>query len=99
MDNARTMAICLCCGDGLCAEDGGGSVGIDAISIVYDGIIFEATGNFGSTIFDPMARQEEEILQVVICDRCIKKNAKNVLHIKNIRRITKSEVGVFKIDD
>jgi len=36
---------------------------------VYGGLWFRATGNFGSTIFDPILKEEE--LRIVICDKCV----------------------------
>ena len=45
------------------------------ISGVHGGIIFRATGNYGSTVFDPMPAGIEEILQVIICDDCVRTRA------------------------
>jgi len=64
-------------------------------SPVYNGLIFRATGNFGSTVFDPMPIGIEEILQVVICDDCMKKKAKRVTRIHNIQREITAERGEF----
>ena len=44
---------------------------------IYDGLIFRSTGNYGSTIFDPLPRSrfvDSEFLQIAICDECIKNN-------------------------
>ena len=68
------------------------------ISPVYNGLIFRATGNFGSTVFDPMPIGVEEILQVVICDDCMKKKAKRVTRIHNIQREMTAECGEFNPD-
>ena len=65
------------------------------ISPVYNGLIFRSTGNFGSTVFDPMPIGVEEILQVVICDDCMKKKAKRVTRIHNIQREMTAERGEF----
>lgn len=65
----------------------------------YGGLLFRSSGNYGSTVFDPMAflpGRKEEVLQVMICDECIKKNAKRVKLIHNIKRTTTSELGEFK---
>jgi len=40
------------------------------IGVVYDGSIFRCYGNFGSTKFDPAPHDEEDFLQIVICDEC-----------------------------
>ena len=66
------------------------------ITPVYDGLIFRAPGNFGSTIFDSMHTGREEILQVIICDDCIKTRAKRVTRIYNIKRDVTADVEPFK---
>lgn len=68
------------------------------ISPVYNGLIFRSTGNFGSTVFDPMPIDTEEILQVVICDDCMKKKAGRVTWLHNIRREETAERGEFNPD-
>lgn len=83
---------CICC-DRLLKEEP-----IDnpiVIHPVYNGLIFRATGNFGSTIFDPMPIGVEEILQVIICDYCIRKKIKAVTRIHNINRDVTAESGEF----
>lgn len=86
---------CMCCDKWLDAEflD---SDDLLTVVPVYDGLIFRATGNFGSTIFDPMPIGEEEYLLVVICDDCVKSKAKRVTHIFNIERTYSSDCGRFK---
>lgn len=83
---------CICCDCELNAEPTDNPL---LITPVYDGLIFRATGNFGSTIFDPMPRGVEEILQVVICDDCMKKKAKRVTRLRNIKREMTAERGEF----
>ena len=73
--------ICICCDKKLDAELSDNPV---VISPVYGGIIFRSTGNYGSSIFDPIT--EEEILQIVICDDCIRNKIKRVIHIYDIQR-------------
>lgn len=84
---------CICCGNWLSAE----SVGDDPLTItpVYDGLIFRATGNFGSTVFDPMPIGLEEYLQVVICDDCIRNNSSRFTRIHNIKRVTLADAKPF----
>lgn len=84
---------CICCDRVLEAEPTDNPI---VIHPVYDGLIFRSTGNFGSTIFDPMPRQVEEMLQVIICDDCIKRKAKRVTLIHNIKRETTAESGEFQ---
>lgn len=38
-----------------------------AISAIDDGLIFRATGNYGSSIFDP---GDDQFIEIVICDAC-----------------------------
>jgi len=68
------------------------------ISPVYNGLVFRATGNFGSTVFDPIPIGVEEILQVVVCDDCMKKKAKRVTRLYNIKREMTAERGEFNPD-
>jgi len=84
---------CICCGNWLSVE----FISDDPLTLspVYDGLIFRATGNFGSNIFDPMPMDCEEYLQVVICDDCVKKNIRRVTRIHNIKRVTTSDVESF----
>lgn len=74
---------CMCCDKALQTEPCDNPM---VIHPVYDGLIFQSTGNFGSTVFDPMPIGEEEILQVVICDDCIKRKAKRVTWIHDVER-------------
>jgi len=37
----------------------------------HPGIIFEATGNWGSTIFDPSPKERPAMLVIRICDKCV----------------------------
>lgn len=63
---------------------------------VYDGLIFRATGNFGSTVFDPMPTQRAEMLQVIICDDCIKAKAEKVSLLHKIRENRSADIKEFK---
>lgn len=88
---------CICCGLALKIEP---DVSDNPMTIfpVYDGLVFRATGNFGSTVFDPMSflpGKKEEILQVIICDYCIKQKAKWVTRLYNIKREVTAEIGGF----
>lgn len=82
---------CICCDGVLRAEPIDNPI---VITPVYDGLIFRATGNFGSRVFDPHP-YSEEILQVIICDKCIKEKAKLVTRIHNINRDITAESGEF----
>jgi len=63
---------------------------------VYDGISFRATGNYGSTVFDPIT--DDGFLEILICDECIKKKSKQIKRVRNIQTKTeyKYETGTFK---
>lgn len=86
---------CICCNKML-----EGDVTKDPLDIspVFDGLVFRSSGNFGSTIFDPMPIDTEEYLQVIICDGCIKKNARRVTRIHNVSRVVTSDIEPFDPD-
>ena len=47
--------------------------------IIYDALHFDATGNYGSTVFDPLEEPGRTVsLQILICDRCLTKNTDKV---------------------
>lgn len=60
-----------------------------------DALIFEATGNYGSSIFDPMGN--DKWLRVVICDACIVENQDKVRMVENLT-VPELEVKEFDID-
>ena len=62
---------------------------------IYDGLIFRSNGNYGSTIFDPMPIGVEEMLQIIICDNCIKRKIEMVMLIHNIERKVTSDAKPF----
>jgi len=45
----------------------------------YGGLVCSATGNFGSTLFDPPQIEEQEELVFLLCDNCLKERRENVL--------------------
>lgn len=62
------------------------------ISPAYGGLWFRATGNYGSSVFDPPPELDDEFLQIVICDNCIKRKASRVLHIHNLCRAITADI-------
>ena len=84
---------CICCGNGFATESSDNPIDIFS---VYGGLIFRSTGNYGSHVFDPMPTQKEEMLQVIICDECIRKNASRVKRIHNIKRKVTAKIEKFK---
>ncbi len=95
MNNIETTVdlTCICCDKIVKAE-----VPEDITSVypVYGGLIFRSIGNFGSTVFDPMVTKREEILQVIICDDCVKSRARKVSWIRDIRRYTRGRLSPFE---
>ena len=87
---------CICCNK--IVENGYVDDNPMVIPSVYKGVLFRAPGNFGSTVFDslPGKTKGQEILQVIICDDCLKKNAKRVMQFCNIRRNTIADVTEFR---
>lgn len=61
-----------------------------------DALVFEATGNYGSSIFDPMTGHRR--LRVVICDDCVVANADHVKIVEEVRP-PEYETREFKIDE
>jgi len=86
---------CFCCDRVLNAESTDNPL---VITPVYDGLIFRATGNFGSTVFDPMPIGIEEMLQIVICDECVRQKAERVTRPYNIKREETADSGEFDPD-
>lgn len=94
-DKKMNEVRCICC-DRLLEEEPNDNPIV--IHPVYDGLIFRATGNFGSTIFDPMPRRKQEILQVIICDGCIKTRKRSVIWIHDITECVTAKEKPFEID-
>lgn len=53
------------------------------IQSLHDGLWFRSSGNYGSTIFDPM---DEQYLEIPICDQCVLNKKYEATHIHSIRR-------------
>lgn len=86
---------CFCCGRELEAEPRDNPM---VLSGLYNALWFRSNGNYGSTVFDPLTDSLEELLQIVICDCCIKAKIKEVEYIYNIRNRTTSELKTFELD-
>lgn len=87
---------CFCCNKSIESEPIDNPI---VIHPVYSGLIFRSVGNFGSTIFDPMPSRNEEMLQVIICEECIKTKIERVTRIYNIKRRTFASSEPFVIDE
>ena len=43
--------------------------------------MFQAMGNYGSTVFDPGGIPRDEVLQINICDECLVAHCDRVEHV------------------
>jgi len=85
---------CFCCGKILQADTTDNPM---VISPIYDGLWFRTTGNYGSTVFDPMPIGTEEILQIIICDDCIGERVERVTRIHNLERTVTADAEPFHL--
>ena len=83
---------CFCCRSVVDIEPGDDPTGAYP---VYGGLIFRSTGNYGSTVFDPLPMSREEVLQIIICDECILKDSRFVTRIHNIKRSVTADTEDF----
>jgi hypothetical protein len=67
---------CMCCGVMLRQCHGSSHGDLETIP-AHVGLVFRATGNYGSRLFDPMDSQG---LQCYICDDCVEARAERVTH-------------------
>lgn len=76
---------CISC-DKTLEKDPHGSdfTGQDVIPSIYGAVIFRGTGNYGSTVYDPM--DGGHFLEVYLCDECILKKAEKIFHITSERK-------------
>lgn len=49
-----------------------------------DGTTFISHGQYGSTVWDPMDRGGNEMLEINICDPCLLQHKDKVLHVTRI---------------
>ena len=70
------------------------------ITPVYGGLRFRTMGNYGSTIFDPRphVNRSDDLLEIVVCDRCVTEKKKNVKHIYDVITTKSSKVKQFDED-
>lgn len=59
----NSLHYCIVCEKEMHGEDYSGKT-----DVLYDGLICQTTGNYGSTIFDPMGGHEK--VQLFLCDAC-----------------------------
>lgn len=87
---------CICCNILLEIDEPGDPVNIFP---VYGGLIFRSTGNYGSTVFDPMVLKNKEMLQIIICDQCIRKKKRSIVRLYDIKERITAKSKEFKYDD
>lgn len=68
---------------------------------VYGGLVFRSLGNYGSTVFDPISPRfggykGDSLLQIVICDDCVTKEGKGVMHVYNIDDTGSADIQTFR---
>ena len=58
-----------------------------------DGTIWESTGNFGSTVWDPI-NEDDVRLNIIICDNCLINFTERVIYLRRIRetKVIESEI-------
>lgn len=70
---------CFCCGKSMepsCPHEASERDPFPQLGPPLDGADFQAVGNYGSSLFDPM---NDEKLHIVICDDCLRKHKSRVL--------------------
>lgn len=75
---------CIICGSKLEKEElNKENMNPKTIGIVYDGVIFRASGNYGSSVFDPFP--DNGFAEIIICDKCMVEKKDKILRVKNIK--------------
>lgn len=68
---------CFCCGKPLStAFDIPRATG-KTIGAVDDALVFRATGNYGSAIFDPT---DDQYIEILVCDACVVERQARLVH-------------------
>jgi hypothetical protein len=83
--------MCFCCDRLIDVEL---SDNLTAISAAYGGVWFRAYGNFGSTVFYPIPK-DNEFIQILICDECLKTRPGRITRVHNIKHQETGDVGAF----
>lgn len=65
-----------------------------SVGMLHGGLICDTTGNYGSTIFDPITSPEK--LEFYICDPCMLEKQDKVFYVKTLRTESHFEVETFK---
>lgn len=87
---------CICCNILLEIDEPGDPMNIFP---VYGGLIFRSTGNYGSVAFDPIVLKNKEMLQIIICDHCIRKKKRSIVRLYDIKERITAKSKEFECDD
>lgn len=78
---------CFCCGKKMDVYWDEGEKGRESVPSQLSGLWFIATGNYGSTIYDPLSDLDQH-LRIAICDECVVNKKNEVTHITIHKKIT-----------
>lgn len=85
----KLNSVCLCCGKKLEADSMTGT-NAEEYPIIYGGVVFRSSGQFGSTVLDcgvGIPPEWEAEIQIIICDECLVNKADIVNTRKNKRGV------------
>ena len=85
----KLNAICLVCDKKLEVDKATG-MNAQTYPIVYKGVVFRSSGQYGSTVLDcgvGIPRGWEPEIQIIVCDECLLKKNKIVNAFKNKRTV------------
>lgn len=88
---------CFCCGDKLDLELRGDDSDPHIVLPLYGGLRFRSTGNYGSTVYDPMG-ENRQFLEIVVCDACVVKKKEKVRRVHHIHTSTTAKMEQFDPD-
>jgi hypothetical protein len=85
---------CLSCSKKLKAEVFPDHDPGDSYEVLYDGLWCRIAGNYGSSVFDPIAEringeQSSIYLEFALCDDCVRKNARGIKYVR-IKKTTEA---------
>jgi hypothetical protein len=80
---------CFCCGAGMepsMGIDKGDSPREAPLSPPNGGTIWESSGNYGSTVWDPTG-PNDDALNIMVCDGCLKERSARVRFVRRNRKV------------
>lgn len=63
-----------------------GTPDVDIVNQPYKGTVFTSTGQYGSTVFDPITGAD--FIEITVCDSCLVNHKDRVLRGRTAREIT-----------